>query len=479
MPTSVNFIFATSGLQSMLKFFTGTLDAAYFGSTPFLLGYSYGLPVRAVGIAQRLGNGHAVVTRGTLSSRPRIGTVSGSTGHEIAHAWAKATDRNPVYVDLPPNDQVMAFEAGFIDAVSCWEPFTTMAVRLGGKRVFTGEDSGSQLNLLCVSSDTAQEKPAAVRALVKTHDDVSRKLRLGVSSRELHFLQGVFADALSITDCERIFRDGIEWVESTSASTAQTRDEITASLRSSWDFLVSTGLYSGNMPDLSAALEPLDERVDHTTADERSTLRLGYSDSIMCAPILLGRHARLFMANGLDDTDSDSRIIERVAALGDEYRQALRSIRSLLAVEPELAVVKAGKVIEQELADFYERCFDRVPPKAISSAIEELSKFGVMPTRVTAAAHWLRNLRNDSAHRGREAVQYAETAYGLTVEILEWLHQELPRLLLRCTRCGRTIEDSNWVACPHCGQLRRRSCGSCREPIQASWKACPHCGCAV
>lgn len=132
----------------MLKFFTGTLDAAYFGSTPFLLGYAYGLPVRTIGIAQRLGKGHAVVTRGAIPTRPRIGTVSGSTGHEIAHAWASASDRTPVFVDLPPNDQIMAFKAGFIDGISCWEPFTSMAVRLGGTRIFTAEDSGTQLNLL-------------------------------------------------------------------------------------------------------------------------------------------------------------------------------------------------------------------------------------------------------------------------------------------------------------------------------------------
>ncbi|MCM2577564.1 DUF4145 domain-containing protein [Streptomyces meridianus] len=476
MTSSVDFTFATSGLQSMLKFFTGTLDAAYFGSTPFLLGYAYGLPVRAIGIAQRLGTGHAVVTRGQPPTRPRIGTVSGSTGHEIAHVWATRTDREPVFVDLPPNDQVMAFKAGFIDGIACWEPYTTLAVRLGGERVLTGRESGNQLNLVCASSEALRERAPALRALLRTHDQATHKLNDGVSRSELHFLQGVFGDSLSQSECEVILRDGIEWADSAESSPTGRRDEITASLRASRDFLVSAGLISGNLPDLADAVAHLGDEAESEDPDRARTLRLGYSDSIMCAPILLGRHARLFRANGLDDTDSESRIVERIAALDEDYRKALRSIRTLISPEPELAVMKAGKIVEQELADFYERCFDRTPPRAISGAIDELSRFGVMPTRAAAAAHWLRNLRNDSAHRGREAVQYAETAYRLTVEILEWLQQETAQQLPRCARCGRAIEDDSWVACPHCAQVRRRDCGACGEPVQASWKACPHCG---
>ncbi|MFD4858777.1 DUF4145 domain-containing protein [Streptomyces atratus] len=477
MTTSVSFTFATSGLQSMLKFFTGTLDAAYFGSTPFLLGYAYGLPVRTIGIAQRLGKGHAVVTRGAIPTRPRIGTVSGSTGHEIAHAWANASDRAPVFVDLPPNDQIMAFKAGFIDGISCWEPFTSMAVRLGGTRIFTAEDSGTQLNLLCVSSEAERSKTTALRSFLRAHSDATRKLQSGLSANELHFLQGVFGEGLTHAECDNILRNGIEWVDTASEPTDQSREEIVRSLRASWDFLISSGLFAGNMPILQESLAPLDN--SDAPSSDTSKLRLGYSDSIMCAPILIGRHSRLFTANGLDDTDSESRVIERVASLDEEYRKALRSIRSLLTREPELAVIKAGKTVEQELAELYERSFGRVPPKAISGAIQEFSDTGIMPTRIAAAAHWLRNLRNDSAHRGREAVQYAETAYNVTVDILEWLQRERPLQLLRCTRCAREIEDANWIACPLCGQLRRRDCHECGKRIQASWKACPHCGHSV
>ncbi|WP_157977476.1 DUF4145 domain-containing protein [Streptomyces triticisoli] len=477
MTTPVNFTFATSGLQSMLKFFTGALDAAYFGSTPFLLGYAYGLPMRIIGVAQRLGTGHAVVTRTGISSRPRIGTVSGSTGHEIAHAWAQATDHTPVFVDLPPIDQVLAFKAGFIDGISCWEPFTTMAVRIGGKRVFTARDSNRQLNLLCVSSDAAREKAAAVHSLLQTHIDATRKLSAGVSASELHFLQGVFGEGLSYTECDSILRHRIEWVDPSDVPVEQEREEIVNSLQAAWDFLTASGLFAGNMPNLSEALVTLDYSTQGTPAlQEGHALRVGYSDSIMCAPILLGRHSRLFSENGLDDTDSESRIVERVAALNDEYRKALRSIRSLLSTEPELAVVKAGKIIEQEMLELYERSFNRTPPKVISATIQEFSQLGMMPTRVAAAAHWLRNLRNDSAHRGREAVQYAETAYVVTVDILEWLQRERPQQTLRCSRCAKHIEDSSWIACPHCGQLRRRDCEACGEQIQATWKACPHCG---
>ncbi|MEV7233429.1 zinc ribbon domain-containing protein [Streptomyces sp. NPDC051020] len=65
------------------------------------------------------------------------------------------------------------------------------------------------------------------------------------------------------------------------------------------------------------------------------------------------------------------------------------------------------------------------------------------------------------------------------LDILEWVQRERPLQRPRCTRCVKVIEDSNWVACPYCGQLRRRECNACGEQIQAAWKACPHCGHSV
>ena len=51
-------------------------------------------------------------------------------------------DLNAVqFVHLLPHDQLIAFEAGKIDALACWEPWTTKARMVGGKFYFSGNQS--------------------------------------------------------------------------------------------------------------------------------------------------------------------------------------------------------------------------------------------------------------------------------------------------------------------------------------------------
>jgi len=45
------------------------------------------------------------------------------------------------FVDLMPHDQITAFEEGLLDAMACWEPWTTKARNLGGQMFFSGARS--------------------------------------------------------------------------------------------------------------------------------------------------------------------------------------------------------------------------------------------------------------------------------------------------------------------------------------------------
>jgi len=45
------------------------------------------------------------------------------------------------FIHLLPNDQLTAFEAGDLDAIACWEPWTTKARTMGGKFYFSGTQS--------------------------------------------------------------------------------------------------------------------------------------------------------------------------------------------------------------------------------------------------------------------------------------------------------------------------------------------------
>ncbi len=45
------------------------------------------------------------------------------------------------FIDLLPHDQIQAFSAGELDAIACWEPWTTKARKLGGHLYFSGARS--------------------------------------------------------------------------------------------------------------------------------------------------------------------------------------------------------------------------------------------------------------------------------------------------------------------------------------------------
>ncbi|PIE32749.1 hypothetical protein CSA56_14270 [candidate division KSB3 bacterium] len=49
--------------------------------------------------------------------------------------------RNVEFVNLMPHEQMIGFEEGTLDALACWEPWTTKARNLGGKMFFSGARS--------------------------------------------------------------------------------------------------------------------------------------------------------------------------------------------------------------------------------------------------------------------------------------------------------------------------------------------------
>jgi hypothetical protein len=77
--------FADSGTESMFQFFTGEVDVAYMGLTPYVLGVVYGLPIKIVAVAQELHKSHGIVMKQSSilenDENIKIGTVFGSSGH--------------------------------------------------------------------------------------------------------------------------------------------------------------------------------------------------------------------------------------------------------------------------------------------------------------------------------------------------------------------------------------------------------------
>jgi ABC-type nitrate/sulfonate/bicarbonate transport system substrate-binding protein/CheY-like chemotaxis protein len=74
----------------------------------------------------------------------RLGMAQGAAVYIAVENMAHDFDVNLKaihFIDLLPLDQLAAFESGKLDAIACWEPWTTKAQELGGRFYFSGTRS--------------------------------------------------------------------------------------------------------------------------------------------------------------------------------------------------------------------------------------------------------------------------------------------------------------------------------------------------
>lgn len=124
-----------------------------FTQTPItaLLLHEHGLSTKIVtplaeigGTQQVIINASRGITQPTDLEQKRVGMARGAAIFLALQHMAKdccvALD-NIEFVDLLPHQQIEAFQAGGIDAIASWEPWTTRAQRLGGEFFFSGTQS--------------------------------------------------------------------------------------------------------------------------------------------------------------------------------------------------------------------------------------------------------------------------------------------------------------------------------------------------
>ena len=86
-----------------------------------------------------------------------------------------------------------------------------------------------------------------------------------------------------------------------------------------------------------------------------------------------------------------------------------------------------------------------------------------------ARANGMRVLLEDGLEKVRQGMTTLE-------EVLRVIGP-MVRMERRCEGC-RTMIDSKFLFCPHCGILRHNCCVSCRLPLDDDWEVCPFCGTA-
>jgi hypothetical protein len=466
--------YSDSGTQSMLLFFTRAIDAAYVGLVPYVLGLAYGLPLQLVGVASSGSPSHAVVTRGELppATEPiRIATVLGSSGHFVGWSWINKAGLRGLFIDLPPQEQVHALREGYVHAAATWEPYVSACVADGGRLAFKATDLPFPLLDVIVATE---DGPGAegIDSLVRLHATLSKRLVEGASLEDLNYIRRLFRVNWSDERIQELIGSSFEMAASQDFDQTQLA---TATLLVS-EFVTSAGLgVAGSEQENLAGRMTVRQYVPEREPSQNVELRIGYSEDLMCVPILLARSLKDIAQVPVNFETTVQREEERIASLPDSLRESVEQARELITVDAALATMKMARLVELSLRSISDQALGKQSPKQISAVISGLEEAGILPPIVATSAHWIRSVRNVAAHQDDLGPATASAALTHLLDIMEWIQESDVAQERRCPRCSQPVQPE-WVVCPTCTWRFERTCERCGLALESSWKACPGCG---
>lgn len=457
----------SSGTDAMLKFFTSGVDVAYMGVVPYALARMYGMPLRALQSSGRWTEAVCLrKKRGRDGGPRRIATVQGSNAHLLAWAWAREHDERVLFIDLEPTDQLVALQTGLVDGVSTWEPFVSRAVTGDVEMVFSSEDLTFPVTDLLVCSEAALENSGElVASLQRVHRDCVDRIIGGLEEND----QVILSSLLGVDFPETWLR------QPPFPAPPDLRKREPAALQAMMSevqgFLVESGLAAG-LPMVDG-----DQWAAESTGSTRSSdhLVVGYSSDLMCAPFYLAQFTNAFESEGITVHVPKDLLAERIARMNDAARAELRGVQDLLETDPELAVMKIGRIVERELMELHGGVFTTPAPRRISATIAELEESEVLPPLLASSVDWIRRMRNVATHGAGTSSNTAAKAFAELLGYLEWAVLAKPDLMPRCGRCKAAIERT-WKNCPACTAELVPQCRSCGMAMKTGWKICPTCG---
>jgi len=478
--------FSDSGTESMFQFFTGDVDVAYMGLTPFVLGVVYGLPIKIVAIAHELDKSHGIVLKqnSILENKDdfKIGTVFGSSGHYLAHKWMQKEDVDISFVNLSTSEQKEAFEYGFLDGVAVWEPHLSLLENMGGQCVFNTSELDTPIyNIIAASESTLQKKRAPLKRFLETHFSAIEHIENDNSTEYQDYFQVIYNREISAHKYGEITTNKYNWPRKEFLENTEGKESIKESLGECFTFLSEFGLISDSNIDPSDCFpnikrETTAEEINGSTAKD---IRLGYSDSLLCSTFHISQRLGLFESSGIKIRSDERRLVEKIASFDKKYRDKISEIRDLSENNFQAATVVLGKENNKLFDRIYERVFNEDPPDEFKELLDRLDEENLLPGHVLTSAHWIRQLRKIAAGEERITSSQANDALTRFVDILEWFHNErdnLSQINERCPDCGYEIEDSDWKVCPDCGSQLSNICENCGEELELEWDHCPKCG---
>jgi len=468
-----------SGTNSMLNFFTGALDVAYMGSSPFMLAHLYNLPVRIISIANAH-NGSLAILKGAekpeneKNRKYKLGTTLGSDGQVLAFHFSKSLKENnkPIIVNLSPEECIEALSVGLIDYAALWEPFVSIAKKANNNVVFTDKDLNFKMYSFIVATDKAIiNKTSSLTSFLQLHsasiDQISNQL-----PRFLPRLRLIFGSDIDVNRYHIMLRDEYYWpggnyLEDKKSINSDLEDSLKSVYKTHFD------LGNGEISDFSVQRFFPSGRPVKDLPD----LNLGYSNSIMCATFHVADLSKSFSEFGLKVDSSNRRIEERIALLQEKWQNDIKLCYELLQRDPELVVQKIGRMNEQLFREIEESLIGETS-KSIAAVIQSLRDKKLIPRDILSWADSIRSIRNVATHDNEKILpDESQNAFNIFLNILEW-YEQASQNLFKHTRCPQCYNELNkdWNLCPRCGKSVQTNCSSCKKELKPEWKVCPYCG---
>ena len=178
LPPEVSLVDTRNSTATQAGLKAGTLDAGCLTLDEVLLLRAGGLPLTVIALLNESVGADVVL------ARPEIGRLADLAGKRIAVETsavgrvllikllqAAGLERTALtVVDLPPDQQIAAWQANEIDAAICYEPVASRIEKLGGVRLFDSRQlPGIIFDVLAVRRDRIDKRRQTLKALVAAH----------------------------------------------------------------------------------------------------------------------------------------------------------------------------------------------------------------------------------------------------------------------------------------------------------------------
>jgi len=468
----------------MLSFFTGALDVAYMSISPLVLGHFFNLPLKILSLSSVHKGTLALMSKKSLREHKenktiRIGVTLGSDAHIVAHNFVQENlaDRDVLYINLSPPECVEALNYGMIDYASIWEPYVSIAVKRGAKFAFSDHDLDFEIYCFLVGTKSAlRRKSAEILRLVKAHTNGVQELKQDLH-KYIPALRSVFSKELSRERHEEIMREGFDWLENDRPNSSNHLNE---NLNKSFERVYRAHTEIGNIRKSQHFRfdQFIPSLQDHSGLTGGDPLKLGYSDSMTCAPFYVADVAGFFEEHGLEVQSFQKRATDRIIRLSLKFQEDMRLCYELIDRDPELVIQKLGRMNEQIFRGIESKVLHK-RSRSISKVISNLRDSSAINQDILSWSDSIRLIRNVATHGSEHInIEQARNAFNILLNILEWYEQEESSLSFQRARClnCHSLLDPDWKICPICGNRVLKECPECNQSIESGWKACPECG---